>query len=117
METGEVMGTFTLIIITRHANEVMRQIHNHGDNKYRMSLFLPKELELKWLNPELTDLQIADLLSYEMPLENLDNWTLYAIRTSNPDPKNGSKIAFFEWYKLPPLSQDEIVKPQPLLIK
>ncbi|HTR31584.1 MAG TPA: SOS response-associated peptidase family protein, partial [Puia sp.] len=36
-ETGEVRGTFTLI--TRAANPVMRQIHNSGDNAFRMPLF------------------------------------------------------------------------------
>jgi putative SOS response-associated peptidase YedK len=112
-ETGEVHGTFTLI--TRDANEVMKQIHNHGDNKYRMPLFLPKELELEWLKPELTDLQIADLLRYEIPSENLDYWPVYTIRSSKPRPDNESKIVNFDWPNLPPLGIDEVVKPQTLL--
>jgi len=113
VETGEVKGTFTLI--TRNANDVMKQIHNHGENKHRMPLFLPKELELKWLEPNLTDLEIAELLSYEIPSENLDYWTVFTIRTSKPHPKNESKISQYEWENLPPLGQDEILKPKTLL--
>ena len=56
-ETGEVRGMFTLI--TRAANPLMRQIHNSGDNAFRMPLFLPKEMELEWLRPDLTDTDIA----------------------------------------------------------
>src|SRR5579863_8439167 len=68
-ETGEIRGTFTLI--TRAANPVMRQIHNSGDDAHRMPLFLPKELELEWLKPNLTDNEMAALLNYEMPAEQI----------------------------------------------
>src|SRR3989440_4959887 len=60
VETGEVIGTFTLI--TRAANSVMAQIHNSGDQAFRMPLFLPKELELKWLKPDLTDQEMEEIV-------------------------------------------------------
>src|ERR1700743_1394041 len=59
-ETGEVRGMFTLI--TRAANGVMRQIHNSGDNAYRMPLFLSRELELRWLDPGLSEAGMAEIL-------------------------------------------------------
>ncbi len=56
-ETGEMRGMFTLV--TRQGNETMCRIHNSGDNAFRMPLFLPKELELKWLDPGLTEDEMA----------------------------------------------------------
>jgi putative SOS response-associated peptidase YedK len=41
METGELKGTYA--VITRDANSLMKQIHNDGDNAYRMPLMLPKD--------------------------------------------------------------------------
>lgn len=112
-ETGELPGTFTLI--TRTANEVMSNIHNSGDNKHRMPLFLPKETEHGWITSDLSDLQIADILGYQIPSENLDYWTVFTIRTSKPHPNNGSKISVYPWENLPPLGIDEVQKNPTLL--
>lgn len=112
-ETGEMPGTFTLI--TRAANEVMSNIHNSGDNKNRMPLFLSNDTELEWMKPELSDLQIADILQYEVPSDNLDYWTVFTIRTSKPHPNNGSKISEYAWENLPPLGKDFIEKNPTLL--
>lgn len=111
VETGEARGTFT--IITRAANEVMRQIHNGGDNAYRMPLFLPKELETDWLDPNLDDEQLKEILDYEMPAESLACRPVYSIRTTKPRPDGGSKTDPFDWPNLPPLGVDdgEIQKP------
>jgi putative SOS response-associated peptidase YedK len=105
IETGEVVGTFT--IITRPANEVMRQIHNSGDNASRMPLFLPKDLETEWLDPSLNDDQIQAILDFEMPSEELHYDSVFSIRTTKPHPQNGSKIDRFDWPNLPPLWQDD----------
>ncbi|HEX4850956.1 MAG TPA: SOS response-associated peptidase family protein, partial [Puia sp.] len=56
-ETGEVRGMFSLI--TREGNDLMRQIHNDGDNAFRMPLFFQKEMEMKWLDPNLSDEELA----------------------------------------------------------
>src|SRR3954462_3059334 len=82
VETGEIKGTFTLI--TRSANSVMKQIHNGGPNEFRMPLFLPKELELKWLQPDLTDEDIQEVLDFEMPSEQLEYWPVFTIRSTKP---------------------------------
>ncbi|HEX5652331.1 MAG TPA: SOS response-associated peptidase family protein [Chitinophagaceae bacterium] len=105
IETGEVTGTFSLI--TREANSLMKQIHNSGDQAFRMPLFLPKELELKWLDPELDDAGIAAILDYEIPSSELIYTPVYTIRSTKPRPDQGIKTDPFEWPNLPPLGQDD----------
>lgn len=104
-ETGELVLTHTLI--TRSANSLMKQIHNDGDNAFRMPLFLTKELELQWLEEDLTDAQLQELLNFEMPSANLQHHTVFSIRTTKPHPANGSKTDAFNWPNLPPLGQDD----------
>ena len=104
-ETGEVRGMFTLI--TRAANPLMRQIHNSGDNAFRMPLFLPKTLELQWLQPDLTDADLENILSYEMPSEELIADPVFSIRSRTPRPDGQPKTAHYTWPNLPPLGNDE----------
>ena len=109
VETGELTGTFTLI--TRGANEIMRQIHNGGSNAFRMPLFLTREHEMKWLDDRLTEQEMTELLSYEMPSDELDYWPVYSIRTTKLRPDNKHKMEPFEWPSLPALGQNEQIKP------
>lgn len=108
IETGEVFGTFT--VVTRAANEVMRHIHNCGDNANRMPLFLPKDLESEWLDPTLNDEQIEEILEFEMPAEELIYAPVYSIRTTKPHPLGGLKTDPFEWPNLPQLGEDSQVQ-------
>lgn len=105
-ETGEIIGTYTLV--TRAANPVMMQIHNSGDQAFRMPLFLPKELELKWLDPNLSDAEIQEILDFEMPSEMLEYNTTWTIRTTKDRPDGKGKLDFYEWPGLPPLGVDSI---------
>lgn len=105
IETGEVIGTYTLV--TRAANSIMRQIHNSGDQAFRMPLFLTKEMERKWLDPALTDEDIRDILNYEMPAGELEHRAVYTIRSTKPRPDEGSKIDAFDWPNLPALGEGE----------
>jgi len=104
-ETGEMRGMFTMV--TRLGNEVMRQIHNSGENAFRMPLFLPKELELEWLKPDLTDDQIRNILFYEMPSEELTYCTVFSIRGKTPRSDGKAKYEYFEFANLPPLGNDD----------
>jgi len=104
-ETGEMRGMFTMV--TRMGNQVMRQIHNSGDNAYRMPLFLPKELELEWLNPDLTDEDLKRIVEYEMPSEELDHCTLFTIRGKAQRTDGQPKYTFHEYANLPPLGNDD----------
>lgn len=105
VETGQVRMTHA--VITREANDIMKRIHNGGDNAFRMPLFLPKELELKWLDPTLDDEEMQRILDFEMPSKSLEYCPVYTIRTTKPHPNGGSKIDAFEWPNLPPLGNDE----------
>ena len=47
--TGELIKRFTYGIITREAYALMKQIHNSGENKWRMPLFYPQSLQRRSL--------------------------------------------------------------------
>jgi putative SOS response-associated peptidase YedK len=104
-ETGEVRGMFTMV--TRDGNQVMRQIHNSGDNAFRMPLFLPKEMELKWLEPNLSDDDLKSIMNYEMPSDQLNYETVFSIRGKTPRPDGKPKIEAFVFDNLPPLGNDD----------
>lgn len=104
-ETGEVRGMFTLI--TRPGNETMRQIHNDGPNAYRMPLFLPKELEMRWLDSTLTDEEMRRIMNYEIPSAELVYEAVYSIRSRQQRPDGRKKHEAFAYPYLPPLGNDE----------
>lgn len=104
-ETGEMKGTFT--IVTRKANSIMEQIHNGGANAGRMPLLLPKELELKWLQEDLPDKELEELIQFEMPSEEFIYRPVYTIRTTKERADNKGKLETFEWPGLPPLGSDD----------
>ncbi len=99
-ETGEVKGMFAMI--TRGGNEVMRQIHNSGENPFRMPLFLPKELELKWVDPNLTENEFQEILNYEMPSDQLNFFPVPSIRGKTPRSDGKPKNAPFSYSTPPP---------------
>ncbi len=104
-ENGELTGTFT--IVTRKANEVMSKIHNNGENKERMPLFLTKELEMKWLDNNINDEELNKILSYEFPSEEINYWSVNTIRTSSPRADGKLKNEPWDWPNLPELGIDE----------
>jgi putative SOS response-associated peptidase YedK len=103
-ETGEMRGMFTLI--TRPGNEVMCQIHNSGENSHRMPLFLPKELELRWLDPNLTEKGMTEILAYEMAADQIEYHTVFSIRGRNPRPDGKPKNEPYDYLNLPALGAD-----------
>lgn len=105
VETGEVKGTFCLM--TRAANDVMKHIHNCGENAFRMPLFLPRELERQWLQPLLPDTELKTVLNFEMPANALNYHTVYTIRGIKLRPDEKVKTEPYEWAGLPQLGQDE----------
>jgi hypothetical protein len=104
-ETGEITERWTYTLITRNANEVMLQIHNDGDNKGRMPLFLPFEMSKKWVEEELTEDQFREILAFEMPSDELAYHPVFTIRSPKGRPDNKSEIDFWEWEKLPALGE------------
>ncbi|MGZ8543777.1 MAG: SOS response-associated peptidase [Flavisolibacter sp.] len=106
VETGEVTGTFT--IITRAANSVMAQIHNSGDQAFRMPMMMSKEQELKWLDPALKDEEMQELFQFEMPSESLVYHPVYTIRTTKDRPDGKERLEEYQWDNLPPLGIDSV---------
>lgn len=103
LQTGELEKRWTFTLITRAANALMQQIHNDGENKWRMPLFLPDDLRNQWLEPELSTESLQSILNYELPATELDCWPVYTIRSSKPRPDGLSKTEPFVWEGLPAL--------------
>jgi putative SOS response-associated peptidase YedK len=109
METGELKGTFT--VLTREANSLMKSIHNDGANKHRMPVIMQPEEAVKWINEDLTDEVIKNIVSYEIPPEELVAYPVFTIRSTKPRPDNKTKTEEYFWENLPPLGTDETVTP------
>jgi len=101
--TGEMIKRRTYTIITRNANSIMEQIHNDGENRGRMPLFLPLELAQKWVSDELSESDYRAILNTEMPSEELDYWPVFTIRSGKARPDDKIKTAPWEWEQLPAL--------------
>ncbi len=99
--TGELVKTWTYTIITRPANRLMKEIHNEGDNRWRMPLMLNFEKSIAWLSEELPDDLYQDLLEFEMPPEEMNSIPVYSIRTSKMRPDFKVKNEKFPWENLP----------------
>ncbi|HYF30434.1 MAG TPA: SOS response-associated peptidase family protein [Chitinophagaceae bacterium] len=102
-ETGELAKRWTFTLITRNANEVMRNIHNDGENKGRMPLLLPVEMSKAFIADDLTTENYNEILDFEMPCEQLEYWPVFTIRSPKGRPDYKLKNDFWEWEKLPEL--------------
>ena len=102
-ETGEMEKRFTYTLITRTANSLMQQIHNEGENKYRMPLLLHLPLSKQWLQEELTETEYKQILAFEMPSAALNAYPVYTIRSNQPRPDEKPKNELYEWENLPEL--------------
>ena len=103
IETGELIPTWTYTLITRPANDLMKQIHNSGDNKWRMPLFLPFDLSQRWIMEDLNPSDYQALLDHEISSDDLEAWPVYSIRTTRQRPDYKAKNERFEWEQLPTL--------------
>lgn len=105
-ETGELIKHWSYTIITRQANSVMKQIHNDGENKWRMPLLLPFEQSKKWLEGEVSIEEYKAILDFEMPSEELNCLPVYTIRSPKLRPDDKEKNEYFGWEGLPELYLD-----------
>jgi putative SOS response-associated peptidase YedK len=103
--TGEMIKRWTYTLITRNANDVMAMIHNDGDNKGRMPLFLPFELAKDFLKKDLSPEKYKEILNYEMSSDKLDYWPVFTIRSPKARPDDRPKNEYWEWEKLPALGE------------
>ncbi|MHA4845910.1 SOS response-associated peptidase [Flavitalea antarctica] len=103
LETGEMVKRYTYTLITRNANSVMMKIHNGGDNKFRMPLFLTLDMAKEWLSEDLSAGRYKSILDFEMPSEELKYHAVFTIRGRSPRPDNKMKHEIWEWENLPEL--------------
>jgi putative SOS response-associated peptidase YedK len=101
LETGELIKRFTFSLITRDGNDLMKKIHNDGENRGRMPLFLPLELSNEFLDESLSPERYQEILQYEMPEEKMEAITVYTIRSAKERPDGKPKNEYWEWEKLP----------------
>lgn len=99
----DVIGTFGML--TRTANDLMANIHNDGPNKHRMPLFLPEDLEKQWLE-ELSDEEMAPIIHYEIPSDQLLYHPVYTLRGYPERPDHKHRYEAYDWPGLPPLGDD-----------
>lgn len=92
-ETGETMDTFA--IVTTKANELMQEVHN---TKKRMPTILTEELAWQWIMPNLTEEQINEIASFQIPYQLMTAHTIQKNFKLAEDP-----LQEFEYAELPPL--------------
>ena len=78
----------------------MKQIHNDGENKWRMPLLLPFEQSKKWLQEDLSPEDYQAILDIEMSSEELNCIPVYSIRSPKMRPDDKPKNEYFEWGNL-----------------
>jgi len=81
-DTGETIKSFSLV--TTEANPLMARIHNEG---LRMPVILPKEIELDWLNQNLSK---EDVLAMAVPYaeDMMSAYTISKLITSRTENSN-----------------------------
>ena len=94
-QTGEVKHTFS--IITTPSNALMSKIHNE---KMRMPFILPKGTEQSWLNQNLTDTEISDLMKPLADGELQANTISKLITNKNKNPDTAEVQMHFEYPEL-----------------
>ena len=104
-ETGELIGTFTFL--TRAANQLMSMIHNDGNNKQRMPLFMQPEMALNWVNENLSEEELKQMIDFEIPSEELEAYPVFSIRTTKQRQDNKFKNEPYHCEGLPELGDDE----------
>jgi putative SOS response-associated peptidase YedK len=93
-ETGEMLKRQTFSLITRDGNDLMKKIHNDGENRGRMPLFLPPELSKEFLDEDLSPERYREILQYEMPEDKMEAITVYTIRSAKPRPDGMPKNVY-----------------------
>jgi putative SOS response-associated peptidase YedK len=102
---GVVEKRSTFGLITRAANALMKNIHNDGENRHRMPLFLPFEMSKEFISEDLSEGRYREILNYEIPSEELQYHPVFTIRTPKLRADNKPKSEYWEWDKLPALGE------------
>ena len=111
-EDGVVHTSLSFGLITRPANTKMCNIHNSGDNKHRMPLFTRFDMSQAWISQSLQENEAREILSFEIPDDDLECYPVYSIRGNVLRPDGKHKYEPWDWPGLPPLGDDMAVNPQ-----
>lgn len=98
-------GSFTML--TRTANQTMQGIHNSGEHRHRMPLFLTPELEEFWVSPHFSEDDMKAVFDYCLPSEFLEYHPVYTIRGKAVRPDGKNKYDPWHYENLPPLGNDQ----------
>nr|WP_298935595.1 SOS response-associated peptidase family protein [uncultured Dyadobacter sp.] len=112
LANGETVNIGSFAMLTRSANELMANIHNDGEYRHRMPLFLTPELEEFWVSEHLTDDDLQAVFEYMLPSEALDCHPVFSIRGKKPRPDGNPKFEFWRYENLPPLGNDHGIESQ-----
>jgi putative SOS response-associated peptidase YedK len=104
---GEKIQIGSFGMLTRPANELMANIHNDGEFRHRMPLFLTPELEQFWVSEHFSEDDMQAIFNYCLPSERLDYHTVFSVRGKKPRPDGKPKFEFWKYDNLPPLGNDE----------
>lgn len=61
------------------ANDLLTAVHNGGDNPYRMPLVIERDMEDVWLNADLSDKEINDILNYQIHSDILHTYAVASL--------------------------------------
>lgn len=103
--TGEIKERWTFAVMTRSANSLMQNIHNDGEFRNRMPLFIPHDMAMDFVSKDLTEERYREILGYEISSGDLEYHPVWTIRTPKSRPDGGCKTDYFEWPGLPPLGE------------
>ncbi|MCF0075602.1 SOS response-associated peptidase [Dyadobacter sp. CY261] len=103
---GEKIQIGSFGMLTRSANELMASIHNDGEFRHRMPLFLTPELEQFWVSEDFSEDDMQAVFDYCLPSELLDAHTVFSVRGKKPRPDGKPKFEFWKYENLQPLGND-----------
>ncbi len=105
-ESGNKMEpVFTFALMTREANELMRNIHNSGPRGFRMPLFLHYEMAIAFVENDLSTKRYKEILDYVIPSKDLAQHPVFAIRGRALRPDDKQKHEAFVYQKMPALGK------------
>ncbi len=103
-ESGTMIeSVFTFALMTREANDLMRNVHNSGPRGFRMPLFLHNEMAKEFVSNDLGIQRYREILNYLIPSEDLAQHPVFKIRGTASRPDDKQKHEAFVYQNLPAL--------------
>ena len=102
-ETGEMIDRKSFAILTTTANRIMQEIHNSGANTCRMPLIISDEHALRWLEEDILEADLKEILKYQIMDAELNWHPVFSIRTNKQREDDKSKNEPYVWPGLEPL--------------